>query len=308
MIKINSETYRIFQNTANPKLAERDYLECAVLNDMFQEPYFRDKFVFAGGGSITKTYKLCQRVGQDLDLSCQVFNDIPDTSSQNQLSKFKRRFKDWVFDEVKYQIANTINQDQRFMILTDRDWSALENKEQFISFPTLHLLYKSAFDTNMGHICIEMIPRIYRPGTVRYRKIVPYSIGGAIGGVPTVHYEQTFWDKIFALHEIATANIPHLHESVSRHYYDVAKISARINIAQTQHMLNDTIAYQKKYTTKHITPIETTADIKLLPGKHVLGKLESDWHELSRTSLLSPMSWNEIILTLKKLNSKIKAL
>lgn len=308
MIKINTETYKAFQNTANPKLAEKDYLECTVLDELFREPYFGDNFVFAGGGSITKSYKLCQRIGQDLDLSCQTFESLPDAPTKRELIKFKRRFKEYVFDDIKYKINAAINQSQQFMIMTDRDWHVLENKEQFMSFPTLHFLYKSAFDTSMGHICIEMIPRRYAPDTVRFRTVVPYSTGCAIGRIPTVRYEQTFWDKVYALHSVATGAVPRLRESFSRHYYDVAKISPRVNLGATGHMLADIESYQRRHTTKDVAPIMSMQNVQLIPDDTVLARLENDYCDLSRTSIQVPVPWASIICTLQKLNNKIKSL
>ncbi len=308
MIKITADKYKAFQHTANPKSAEKDYLECCLLDKIFQDSYIADNFVFAGGGSITKSYKLCQRIGQDLDLSCQTFEPLPDAPTKRELIKFKRRFKEYVFDDIKHRISMTVNQQQHFMIMTDRDWHVLENKEQFMSFPTLHFLYKSAFDTSMGHICVEMIPRRYAPGTVRFRTIVPYSTGCALRRIPTVRYEQTFWDKVYALHSVATGAVPHLRECFSRHYYDVAKISPRVNLYATKHMLTDVEAYQRQHTTKNVAPILSMQDVKLIPDDTVLSRLENDYYELLRTSVQVPLSWASIICTLQKLNNKINSL
>jgi len=307
MIKIDKETNKAFQNTADPKAAEKDYYECAVLDELFRVPYFSDNFVFAGGGSITKSYKLCQRTAQDLDLSCQTFEKLPDVPTKRELIKFKRRFKEYVFDDVKYRIHASINQQQQFMIMSDRDWHVLENKEQYMSFPTLHLLYKSKFDA-VGHICIEMIPRRYAPGSVYLRTVVPYSTGCAIGRIPTVCYEQTFWDKVYALHCVATEAAPRLRECFSRHYYDVAQMSPRINLWATQHMLADIEAYQQRHTTKAVAPISSMQDVKLIPNNSVLARLENDYRELSRISIQAPVSWESIICTLQRLNNKINSL
>lgn len=306
MIKINTETYNILKTAANPQLAERDYLECSILDKLFQTPYFSNKCVFAGGGSIIKSYNLCHRATQDLDLSYQDFDDIPETPTKRQLNKFKRRFKDFVFDELKPKIGDAINPDQQFMIMTDRDWHVLENKEQFMSYPTLHILYKSAFDTNMGHICIEIIARKYDAETVRFRSVVPYSTGVGIGNIPTVRYEQTFWDKIYALHSTAVTDAPRLRESFSRHYYDTANIWSRVDLPATQHMLAKIERYQMKYTTRAIASIDAMRNVRLIPDSTTLARLEADYNNNIQHG--TKESWSQIVRTLQHLNRQINTL
>ena len=39
MIKIQPEKFLEFARTNNPKMAEKDYLECAILEKLFQNEY-----------------------------------------------------------------------------------------------------------------------------------------------------------------------------------------------------------------------------------------------------------------------------
>ena len=34
MIKISTDTYKAFQRTSNPRMAEKDYIECAILEEL----------------------------------------------------------------------------------------------------------------------------------------------------------------------------------------------------------------------------------------------------------------------------------
>lgn len=305
MIKIKNDDRLAFLRTNNPKMAEKDYLECLILDKLFQNDYIFNNFVFAGGGSLTKTYGLSQRIGQDIDLACANFADIPDTRSKKKLSNFRKSFKKFVFDTVKPVVNSAINQDSRFMIITDRDWNALENKEHFMSSPTLHVLYKSELGPDMGHLCIEIIPRKYDSDTITYRSVQPYSINKEIGNIPTVSYEQTFWDKIYALHSNAVARIPHFDDGFSRHYYDVATLAPFVDLENTYHLLDRIAAHQQKYTTKDIDAITSPSDIVLLPDDRTLGRLSADYQSLDTAFNAPRESWEQIVQMLRELNQKL---
>lgn len=305
MVKLKSETYLAFRRTNNPKLAEKDYLECALLEKLFQDKYFSENFVFAGGASLAKSYNISHRIGQDIDLACGNFDEMPDNRSKKKLSTFRRNFKDFVFDVVKPAINDAINQNSEFMILTDRDWHALENKEHFMSSPTLHMLYKSEFGSGMGRLCIEIIPRKYDNDIIRYRSVVPYSTGIQMGNIPTVAYEQTFWDKVYALHSNALARIPHFDDGFSRHYYDVATLAPYIDMSKTYDMFTAIESHQHKYTTKDLPIIQKPSDIILLPDNNTLYRLANDYHAMSDAFNAPRESWSEIVQTLRNVTHDI---
>ena len=309
MIKISNETYKIIQQMPNPKMAEKDYLECLILDMLFNDSYFQDNFVFAGGGSITKSYTFCRRIGQDIDLACADFDDIPDNRSGKQLQKFKKNFKTFVFDVLAPKINYIINTGNQFKIITDREWSALVNKEQYLASPTLHMLYTSKFSMDIGRLDIEIIPRIYKPDTITHRSVVPYSINQKIGDIPTVRYEQTFWDKVYALHSNAQSTKPHTSHCFSRHYYDVAKLAQHVQINETQNMLFDIERHQQKYTQKNIEPLKTTHNVQLLPSSNITtDKLAQDYSEITSESFDAMESWSDIVSKLKTLNQNLKTL
>lgn len=174
--------------------------------------------------------------------------------------------------------------------------------------PTLHLMYKSEFSTNLGHLCIEIIPRKYPVSSITYSDVIPYSIGQSIGDIPTVRYEQTFWDKVYALHSNSVAARPHFNQFFSRHYYDVATIASRIDLPATWDMLLDIERHQAKYTLKHIAPLESFNDVHLLPDADTLHKLGVDYAAADDRFLTARDDWNQIVHKLEKLNRKLKTL
>lgn len=310
MVKINTATYNILRRAQNPGLAEKDYIECVVLDTLFSNAYIGDNFVFAGGASLSKTYQLSMRIGQDIDLVCTEFEDIPDNHSRKQLEKFKKHFKYRVFDEIKQKIGEIINPEQQFLILTDQDWRMLKNTESFMTSPTLHLMYKSEFSPNLGHLSIEVIPRKYPEKIIAQHSVVPYSIGQSIGNIPTVRFEQTFWDKVYALHSNAVASRPHSNQFYSRHYYDVAILygTNNIDLPGTQSMLFDIERHQAKYTLKNIAPLGTPANVQLIPDSETLEKLGNDYDQMADKFLGARTDWAKIINNLASLGHDLKKL
>jgi len=308
MIQKNSEVYKIIQSMPNPVAAERDYIECKILETMFADESLGTQLVFTGGATLSKSYNLCPRISHDLDLASIEFTDLPDDRSKRRLMNFKNNFKTFVFDVLRPRINYAINQDKRFMLATDREWRELHNPEQQMSYPTLHVLYSSVVTGGLEHICIEVIPRTYHADAVSYRTVTPYSLRQPMGCIPTVAYQQTFWDKVFALHSFSQSGLPRNRFFLTRHYYDVARIAPRVQLAETYHLFHDTVAYQTKYTTKNIAPIASSADIHIIPDAQTASKLGDEFSEMRGNFLEMPPVWADITRNLQALQAKLNTL
>ncbi len=293
------------KETQNPRLAEQDFLECAVLDALFNDDYIYENFIFTGGATLSKAYSIGGRIGRDIDLGLINFTDVPRDRTQKQLGNFKKRFKRFTFGELRDKIANIVNQNGRFEIITDHDWPSPENTERIPSSPALHMLYQSEFGP--GHLCIEIMPRRYRPSCISTRALLPYSSNTQFGNIPTVSYEQTFWDKVFALHSNANTPKPHCDKSYSRHYYDVAALAPFVDLDQTHDLLNDTIEYQMRHTTKAIN-LTAARDAIIVPDDKTLYKLSDDYYAMSGTFTEPQTSWNTVVQILQNLNQDLRSL
>ena len=308
MIQKNSAIYKAIKSSPDPLAAERDYMECRVLDAMFANDALADKLVFSGGATLTKSYNICPRVSHDLDIVCTNFTDIPTDPSRNQLKKYNKNFTEFLFDQLRSEINYAINQDKRFMIATDREWRALHNPEQHMSYPTLHLLYTSALNNSFEHICLEIVPRKYDASAISAQAVIPYSTRTPMREIPTVAYEQTFWDKIFALHCMAQKGLPRNHFFISRHYFDVAQMADMVNLAATYHLFDDTIMHQRKYTTKVFDPISGPGEICLTPNDDVIQNLQSDYQKNGGQFLTTPPAWNMVMAKITDLKSRLNKL
>lgn len=302
----SATTQKIFQSMPNPIMAECDYMECEILNALFEDKSAFDTLVFSGGATLRKSYNICQRASHDIDLATNEFEELPMARSKCRLKKHVANFKEFVFDVLMPRINYATNQDKRFMLSNDREWRALHNPEQQTSYPTLHVLYQSALNRMFQHICIEIIPRKYDKDTINYSAVTPYSTREPMGVIPTVAYEQTFWDKMFALNSFATIGKPKNRFFLSRHYYDVATLMPFVNLRDTRHMLQNTVLYQQIYTTKNIPAIHSPADLSLRPAPAVLLELKQDYDAMREEFLGVPPQWVEIMTKLETLQARCR--
>lgn len=306
MINKHSPVFKAICSMSCPIEAERDYIECKILDALFADASLADKLVFSGGATLSKSYNMRHRISHDLDLVCTDFTEVPQERSRRQLQSFKNRFKEFVFDQLRAGINYAINQDLHFMITTDREWRALHSPEQGMSYPVLHVLYKSVLNNSVGHINIEIMPRKYNPSAVSFQAVVPYALNTPTREIPTVAYTQTFWDKVFALHCLATGISIRTNDFYSRHYFDVAQMADRVNIGDTFHMFQDTVSYQTRYTTKDIIPVSEPSKISVIPNDTILNNLEVDYYA-NKTQFVNRRQpkWDSIIQKLKKFNARL---
>jgi len=308
MYEVDNYIYDAFRHEKNPIMAEKDYLECLILDRVFNDSFFSKNFVFAGGGTITKVYKIGNRIGQDIDLAYTAFEDLPEKHGTRALNKFKKNFNDFVFNDLKDKACNVMKDIGKFTVVTDSQIRASQPVKQGRAQPTLHILYSSNV-TPSAQKCIdlEFIPRHYKPETVDLRSVVPYSLGTPTSKeIPTVNYAQTFWDKIYALHIIHQIGL--MRPGLAHHYYDVANLAPCINLEKTQYMFKEIEKYQQTYTTRHIISPERTSDIDLIPQTSDLQLLEKDYANMQNRFIGRSETWPNIMTSLIALNKNIKTL
>lgn len=308
MYDIDYNIFDSFRHEKNPIMAEKDYLECVILDRLFDEPFFKKNFIFAGGGTITKIYKIGSRIGQDIDLAFTDFEDLPETRGSKKLNNFKDKFVDCVFNDFNKEVTKVVNTIGHFTIITDRQLRASQTIKQGRALPILYCSYSSNLNPKIEKcINIEFIPRHYDSETVEYHSVTPYSLGTpSTTEIPTVHYAQTFWDKIYALYTIRQLGV--MRPGLAHHYYDVANLAPCVKLNQTQNMFKAIEKYQQLYTTRKMTSPERICDLEILPTENDLQTLASEYSNMSNRFIGRQETWNNILCTLQTLNKNIKSL
>lgn len=309
MYEVKREILDSFRLAQNPLSAERDYIECNILNQIFQFPYFCNNFVFTGGGTISKIYHMGNRLNQDLDLACFDFKEVAPTRSSGQLNKFKYRFRNYIFTELKEKIEPCLNEFGKFQIITDAQWHSEHPEMPKHSTSMLHIKYTSMVNQKLqDSIHIEFIPRHYSSDKIKFNSVTPYSIkeSEVSTRIPNIKFEQTFWDKIYALYSINKNGVSR--DGLSRHFYDVIHIVPYITLEETQNMFWDTVEYQNLYTTKNLQMPIKISGLDIIPNTENLRVLEQDYKAHKGQYLTPIIPWEFIMLGANQLQQKIRGL
>ena len=308
MYEIDYDIFDSFRREKNPIMAEKDYLECVILDRLFNESFFSKNFVFSGGGTITKVYKIGTRIGQDIDLAFTDFEDLPETRSTRKLNNFKDKCNDFVFNDLTAEVTKVVKSIGHFTIMTDRQIRASKPVKIGRALPTLYCIYSSNLNPKTEKcIDIEFIPRHYESENIEYRAVIPYSLGTPTSTeIPTIHYSQTFWDKVYALYTIHQIGV--MRPGLAQHYYDVANLAPCVKLNQSQNMFKSIEKYQKTYTTRKIASPDNMQNIDLMPPECDLQKLSDDYSNMSNRFIGRQESWQNIMYTLQMLNKNIQSL
>lgn len=230
-----------------PAYVEKDLWVCIVLDVLFNHlPAGHPQLLFKGGTSISKAFGLINRFSEDIDLvvyrDSLGFEGERDPTIVGELSNKKRRA---LFAELKKACSAYIHGDLQSALRSGinevadgcrvgPDETDTDAQSLFVEYPTLFPSGDLAY----------VVPRVKIEGGARSAveprlncKIAPYidnelrdwSMG--VTGISVIAPERTFWEKLLILHGIHcgyrdSKRLPTGTERVSRHYYDVAMITA----------------------------------------------------------------------------------
>ena len=229
-----------------PGYVEKDFWVCLVLDALFnRRSEGHPRMLFKGGTSLSKAFGLIKRFSEDIDLV--VFRDglgfegTRDPTAASRLSNKKRAslFKDlgaacreYVRGDLRTALAGRIGEISagcQIVLEGDVDGQAL-----FIEYPTLFpsggVAYvsprvkieagaRSALDPSQDCVVTPYIAD----------ELPDWSF--ASGGIRVIAPERTYWEKLLILHGVHcgyrdAGRLPADKDRISRHYYDVAVITA----------------------------------------------------------------------------------
>ncbi|MXW31474.1 MAG: nucleotidyl transferase AbiEii/AbiGii toxin family protein [Chloroflexi bacterium] len=230
-----------------PRYIEKDFWVCLVLDTLFNRmPDGHPRLLFKGGTSLSKAFGLIRRFSEDIDLVVYredlgfAGNQDPtvaegvSNSRRNALFQgLKEACSDYVLGELKDQLAILIDQVAKgCRILPDED--DVDQMTLLVEYPTLYpsddLSYvvprvrieagaRSAVDP---HLDCSLAPYVAE-------ELPDWPLG--VDGIRVLAPERTYWEKLLILHGLHCGyrdqrRLPTDRDRISRHYYDVAVITA----------------------------------------------------------------------------------
>lgn len=241
-----------------PAIVEKDFWVCFVLQLLFTRLSLRGHFVFKGGTSLSKAYRLIQRFSEDIDLilDWQLLGyesqaPLQAQSSKAQQDKFNkelnRRAGLFISEQLTPELAALLAE-IGIGLSTGNDPADLH---------VINVIYPAAFPESYIRPVVRLeigplgswVPSEYRSIRPYAADVFPHLFSGPDCTLRTISAERTFWEKATILHQEAhrTGVMPQRH---SRHYYDLHQLALspiRNRALQQMGLLRDVVQFKQHF-------------------------------------------------------------
>ena len=286
-------------------LLEKDIWVVWALSAIYDSP-LGDSLTFKGGTSLSKVYKVIDRFSEDIDLTYDIRelvpdllrdgNPIPASASQEKkiTSAVRSRLPQWIEQTVQPVIEQALVASglQAALSLAGKD-----NDKLIIAYPA------TKKGTGYAAATIQLEFGARATGEPHQRHHVACDIAPLIEGVsfPTAQplvmaAERTFWEKATAAHVYCLQGRLR-GDRYSRHWYDLAALAktTHFDSAASNHELARQVAEHKSmfFAEKDVDGGKvdyfqaTSGDLRLIPQGPSLDALEKDYAAMLEDGLLA---------------------
>jgi len=317
----------------SPKLIEKDFWVCAVLDAMFNNispEYEHDElFLFKGGTSLSKCFNKIDRFSEDIDIvvSRQFLGFSGESDPLSPDGKFDSKNKqrkaiealavacsEYILGDFKRQLEAIFPMAN--ITLDDSDMT------------TLHVEYPSCYskkDYIRSAVKIEagaksaVIPSAHETVEPYISRLPDLNLNLTISGIHSISPERTFMDKLLILHGwnkgvlSDLSRLPNPENRLSRHYYDVAKLwdsELTTDVLLMEDLFTDVREHnvisgfnRKWMETKDVTL--QTLDIR--PNSDLIKVLKRDYSLMQSMLFGDVPKFDWILETIDSLDTTIKA-
>ena len=308
-----------------PHLLEKDIWVVWTLSAIY-ESALAEKLTFKGGTSLSKVYKIIDRFSEDIDLTYDIREVVPELlrdgnpipASPSQAKKITNRVRDrlpqWIEGEVVPILLLALKRDR---VQANLSLAGNEKEKLILAYEPIRV--GTGYATSTIHL--EFGGRA--TGEPHQRHAVTCDMAAAINGIvfPTAQplvmaAERTFWEKATAAHVYCRQG--RLHGTrYSRHWYDLAAMarSGHAQAAITDRELGYAVAKHKsmffaekdarKKSIDYKAAVST--EIQIIPDGSALESLKNDYSAMLEDGLLSThqSSFDEVITMCLELQSSI---
>lgn len=318
-----AEKLRIAQH-----MVEKDAWVCWTLDRLFELPDARDHFIFKGGTSLSKVWKVIHRFSEDIDvsLSREWLGFVGERDPESAPSR-KQRTK--LLDDLSATCAAKLREEvlpalrQRFTtVLGPSAWSldlAADDPQ------TLLFAYPTAFNEIPGAGYVRPVVKIECGARsdrwpVAEQSLAPYlaeafpeAFPNGTFHVPVLDAERTFWEKATILH--AEAHRPEdkaTPDRFSRHYADLAALAAH-SVGEAALSRDDlrarVVAHKQVFFPAAWASYESAVPgtFQLIPPAPRIGVLAADYRAMQDMFFRPPPTWEQIVAILRQLETRINA-
>lgn len=289
----------------------------SLLQVVFGLPY-ANKFVFKGGSSLSKVWKLIHRFSEDIDLAMDrsLFGFAGDLTKK-QLKKLRKESSLFVIEKLASNIAASLRD---FGIDTHCEVVPEPDGDGDSTYPEprkIHIAYKSVFDSGDSYLRPEVLLEVgarslFEPTSealvksmISENSSIETSVwdNKIICAVP----QKTFLEKAFLLHELFTTEMGAKANRKSRHLYDLEHLMSQGEIleAVNDDELWETIRHHREIFTS-IRGVDYTPDVRkrivLVPPEEFEKEWRRDYDAMQKSMIYGDeMSYDDLILRISEL-------
>lgn len=302
---------------SDPRAIEKDMWVTSLLQIVFSLPY-ANKFVFKGGSSLSKIWKLIHRFSEDIDLAIdRSLFGLEGDLTKRELKKLRKESSLFVKDKIAIDIRDLLDQ---YGISDFCDVKPEPDGEGDSTYPEprrIHIAYDSVFDTGSGYLRPEVLLEVgarslFEPTSqasvksmISENSDIKTSIANT--AITCAVPQKTFLEKAFLLHEIFTTDMGIKASRKSRHLYDLERMMAHEEIlpAVKDAELWESIRHHREVFTS-IRGVDYTPDIRqrivLIPPKEFESEWRNDYDAMQKTMIYGDeISYNELISRIEQL-------
>ena len=231
-----------------PGYVEKDLWVCVVLDVLYNRlPAGHPTLLFKGGTSLSKAFGLIDRFSEDIDIVVSRdglgFSGIRDPAAAgNALSNKKRAA---LFEELRNACSAYMNGElqtalaNQLVAIADEcrvvpDLGDTDGQTILVEYPTLYpsrgveyVAPRVRIEAGARSAVVPNLTCTVRPLVAD--ELPEWSLD--IGSISVIAPERTYWEKLLILHGLYCGyrdegRLPHDRHRISRHYYDVAMITA----------------------------------------------------------------------------------
>lgn len=305
---------------SDPRAIEKDMWVTSLLQIVFCLPY-ADKFVFKGGSSLSKIWKLIHRFSEDIDLAIdRSLFGLEGDLTKKQLKKLRKESSLFVKDKLANDIKGSLsryNLDGYCDVIPEPDG---EGDGTYPEPRKIHIAYKSVFDTGDGYLRPEVLlevgarslfePTVQASVTSMISENSELNTSIADTMITCAVPQKTFLEKAFLLHELFTTEMGMKANRKSRHLYDLEHLMGNEEIlsAVNDAQLWENIRHHREIFTS-IKGVDYTPDVRrrivLVPPKEFESEWRKDYGAMQKTMIYGDeMSYDELISRIAQLQEQ----
>lgn len=310
----------------NAKAIEKDWWVTLCLKALFSTPYARF-FIFKGGTSLSKGWKLIQRFSEDIDIALdpEAFGrQYVKAPSHSYVKTLKREGCAFTNKEIKAGLEDALT---ALGVVSDTvtvEAAPVPDKIPDRDPQTLFIRYRSLYDPNpylADEVKIEFGVRSLKVpfAPVQIQSILTEIFPSkAYEETPTevmaVEPRKTFLEKIFLLHEkFAVADASKIKtERMSRHLYDIVQLmksGAAEAALQDKELYANLRRHREEYIRVSGVDYETLAQgkISFIPPDELQGAFRQDYASMQEQMIyIESLPFDELMVRLSALTERFR--